>query len=123
MTASAVAAEAPQRQKINVVTFWAEQQFDAVAPAGKSAVAIHFELEKDWHFYASADTAPGGMNLKFEPNEQGTKVLSFAKPIFPKSDWFFDEALGKKIEVIGGKFTVYLPFSCCRIVRREDSCC
>jgi thiol:disulfide interchange protein len=111
MTACAVAAEAPQRQKINVVSFWAEQQFDVVSPAGKSAIAIHFELEKGWHFYASADSAPGGMNLKLEPNEQGTKVLSFGKPIFPKSGWIYDEALGKKIDVIGGDFAVYLPFT------------
>ena len=112
MTACAVAAEAPQRQKINVVTFWAEQQFDVVSPAGKSAVAIHFELEKDWHFYASADSAPANnMNLKLEPNEQGTKVLSFGKPVFPKPDWLLDETQGKKIEVIGGSFTVYLPFT------------
>jgi thiol:disulfide interchange protein len=109
--AGAIAAEAPQRQKIDVVTFWAEQQFDEIAPGGKSAIAIHFELEKDWHFYASADTAPGGMNLKFEPNEQGSQVLTFSKPIFPKADWLFDEALGKKVEVIGDKFTGYLPFS------------
>jgi thiol:disulfide interchange protein len=111
LKAGAIAAEAPQRQKNDVVTFWAEQQFDAVAPGGKSAIAIHFELEKDWHFYASAKTAPGGMNLKFEPNEQGSHVLTFSKPIFPKADWLFDEALGKKVEVVGGKFTVYLPFS------------
>jgi thiol:disulfide interchange protein len=111
LSACVVAAEVPQRQKINVVTFWGEQQFDAVSPAGKSAVAIHFELEKDWHFYASADSAPGGMNLKFEPNEQGTKILSFGKPIFPKSDWLLDETLGKKFEVVGGNFTVYLPFT------------
>jgi thiol:disulfide interchange protein len=111
MTTCAVAAEAPQRQKINVVTFWAEQQFDVVSPAGKSVVAIHFELEKDWHFYASADSAPGGMNLKFEPNEQGARVLSFGKPIFPKFGWIYDETLGKKIDVIGGNFTVYLPFT------------
>jgi thiol:disulfide interchange protein len=111
LSACAVAAGAPQRQKINVVTFWAEQQFDVVSPAGKSAIAIHFELEKDWHFYASADSAPGGMNLKLEPNEQGTKVLSFGKPIFPKSGWIYDEALGKKIDVIGGDFAVYLPFT------------
>jgi len=110
MTACVVAAEVPQRQKINVVTFWAEQQFDVVSPAGKSAIAVHFELEKDWHFYASADNAPGGMNLKLEPNEQGTKLLSFGKPIFPKPGWIYDDALGKKIDVIGGDFTVYLPF-------------
>ncbi|MGA2171562.1 MAG: thioredoxin family protein [Sedimentisphaerales bacterium] len=111
LTACAVGAQNPQRQKVDVVSFWAEQQFEAVAPGGKSAVAIHFELEKGWHFYASADTAPGGVNLKLEPNEQGSRVLVFSKPIFPKADWLLDEALGKKIEVIGDKFTVYLPFS------------
>ena len=111
LSAGAIAADVPQRQKVNVVTFWAEQQFDMVAPGGKSAIAIHFELEKDWHFYASAENAPGGMNLKLEPNEQGTKVLSFGKPIFPKPGWFYDEALKKKIDVIGGDFAVYLPFT------------
>ncbi|MGD0572703.1 MAG: thioredoxin family protein [Sedimentisphaerales bacterium] len=112
LSAGAMAAEVPQRQKINVVTFWAEQQFDTVSPGGKSAIAIHFELEKDWHFYASADTAPANnMNLKLDPNEQGTKVLSFGKPIFPKAGWIYDDALDKKIDVIGGDFAVYLPFT------------
>ena len=112
LSACAVAAEAPQRQKINVVTFWAEQQFDAVSPGGKSAIAIHFELEKDWHFYASADTAPANnMNLKLDPNEQGAKVLSFGKPVFPKPGWIYDDAQHKKIDVIGGDFAVYLPFT------------
>lgn len=109
-TAGTIAGQTTQRQKVNVVTFWAEQQFDEVAPGDNSAIAIHFELEDGWHFYASADTAPGGMNLKFDPNEQVLRVFSFSKPIFPKADWLFDEALGKKVEVIGGKFTVYLPF-------------
>ncbi len=111
LSAGAIAAEVPQRQKINVVTFWAEQQFDTISPGGKSAIAIHFELEKDWHFYASADNAPGGMNLKLEPNEHGAKILSFGKPIFPKPGWLYDDALGKKIDVIGGDFAVYLPFT------------
>ncbi|MGA2677914.1 MAG: cytochrome c biogenesis protein CcdA [Sedimentisphaerales bacterium] len=111
LSAGVIAAEVPQRQKINVVTFWAEQQFDTVSPGGKSAIAIHFELEKDWHFYASADSPPGGMNLKLEPNEQGTKVLSFGKPIFPKAGRIYDDALQKKIDVIGNTFAVYLPFT------------
>jgi len=122
ITAQAFAADEPQQRKVDVVSFWAEQQFDEVAPGGKGAVAIHFEMEKDWHFYASTRTAPGGMNLKFEPNEQGpaspdsrasrggSRVLIFSKPIFPKAEWFYDEGLGKKVEVVGGKFTVYLPF-------------
>ena len=84
------AAEEPQKQKVNVVTFWAQQQFNEVSPGGKSTIAIHFELEENWHFYASADSAPGGMNLKLEPNEQGPHVLIFSKPIFPKADWLFD---------------------------------
>jgi len=112
LTAGTVAAEAPQKTKVNVVTFWAEQQFGEVAPGGKSAIAVHFELEKGWHFYASADTAPGAMFLKVEPNEQGSRVLAFSEPIFPaETEWLFDEALGTKVEVIGGEFTVYLPFS------------
>jgi thiol:disulfide interchange protein len=111
LAAGAVAEGTIQRQKVDVVSFWAEQQFDAVAPASKSAIAIHVELDKDWHFYASARTAPSGMNLKVEPNEQGSRVLIFSKPIFPKADRLYDEALGKKVEVIGGKFTVYLPFN------------
>jgi len=105
LAAGAFAEQAPQRRKADVVTFY------AVAPGGQSAVAVHFELEKGWHFYASADTAPGGMNLKLDPNEQGSHVLVFSKPVFPKADWLFDEAFGKKVEVIGDKFTVYLPFS------------
>ena len=109
--AGAVAAQTTEQRKVNVVTFWAEQQFDEVAPAGNSAIAVHFEPEDGWHFYANAETAPGNMNLKLEPNEQGSHVLTFSKPIFPaKPDWFYDKALGKKIAVIGGKFTVYLPF-------------
>jgi thiol:disulfide interchange protein len=111
MMAEAVVAQIPQQQKVDVVRFWAEQQFDEVAPGGKNAIAIHFELEKGWHFYASPKTAPGGMNLKVEPNEQGSHVLTFSKPIFPKASWLYDEALGKKIAVIGDKFTVYLPFT------------
>jgi len=110
MVACAFGVEAAEKQKVDVVSFWAEQQYAAVAPGGKSAVAIHFEPEKGWHFYASADTAPGGTNLKFEPNEQGSHFLTFSKPIFPKTDWLYDEALDKKIEVIGGNFTVFLPF-------------
>jgi thiol:disulfide interchange protein len=105
-----VIGQTEQRQKVDVVTFWARQQFDEVAPAANSAIAIHFELEDGWHFYASADTAPGAMNIKFEPNERLLKIFSFSEPIFPKTSWLYDEALGKKIEVIGGKFTIYLPF-------------
>jgi len=111
ITAQAFAADEPQRRKVDVVSFWAEQQFDAVAPAGKSAIAVHFELDRDWHFYASARTAPGGMNLKLDPNQHQAGVLKFDKPIWPKSELYYDEALGKKLDVFSDKFTAYLPFS------------
>ena len=42
---------------VDVVTISIDKQFDAVRPGAKSALAVHFKLEKDWHFYASAKTA------------------------------------------------------------------
>jgi thiol:disulfide interchange protein len=108
--AAAGAAQTAKRQ-IDVVSFWSQQQFDEVAPGGKSAIAINFELRDGWHFYASPDTAPGGMNLKLEPNEQGTRQLTFDNPIWPKAGLFHDVALDKNLDVFSGKFTVYLPFS------------
>jgi len=109
--ACAVSVQAQEKRKVDVVTFHAEQQFDVVAPGGKGAVAIHFELEKDWHFYASADSAPGGMNLKLDPNQRQAGVLKFDNPIWPKSELYYDGALEKTLDVFSGKFTVYLPFS------------
>jgi thiol:disulfide interchange protein len=109
--AGSITSLTPEKRKVDVVTFWAQQQYDTVPPADKSAIAIHFDLEKDWHFYASADNAPGGMNLKLEPNEQGEKFLKFSKPIWPKSEKFYDAALEKKLDVFSGSFTVYLPFT------------
>ncbi|MGA2093910.1 MAG: protein-disulfide reductase DsbD domain-containing protein [Sedimentisphaerales bacterium] len=106
----AFAEQSPQKRKVDVVTFWAQQQYDAVSPAAKGAVAIHFDLEKDWHFYASAD-APAGMNLKIEPNEQGNRVLKFNKPVWPKSEQFYDNAFEKNLDVFTGSFIVYLPFT------------
>ena len=106
----AFAEQFPQKRKVDVVTFWAQQQFDTLPPAGKGAIAVHFELENDWHFYAS-DDAPGGMNLKIEPNEQGEKFLKFGKPIWPKSERLYDPTLEENLEVFSGRFTVYLPFT------------
>lgn len=101
---------APERRKVDVVSFWAEQQFDTVSPDGKSAIAIHFELEKDWHFYASAETAPGGMSLKISPSAETNDVITFSQPIFPSSFSYLDKTLNEKIEAFGGTFTVFLPF-------------
>jgi thiol:disulfide interchange protein len=110
-TGETAAGQETQRQRVDVVTFWAEQQFDSVAPGSKSAIAIHFELEQGWHFYAYADTAPGGMNLKLVPRLSSlVPRLSFSEPILPKSELFYDPALEKKVDVFGEKFAIYLPF-------------
>jgi thiol:disulfide interchange protein len=95
--------------KVDVVTISVEKQFDAVKPGAQSALAVHFELEKNWHFYASAETAPGEMNLKITPSAE--KYITFSEPIFPAGVMYFDKASGQKLEVFSDRFTVYLPFS------------
>ena len=106
----------------DVVTISLELQHDAVKPGSESALAIHFELKKDWHFYASKETAPGGMNLKIKPEpvidrtvlfiDETTlsSLLNFGEPIFPRPEVYFDKALGQKLEVFSNTFTVYIPF-------------
>jgi thiol:disulfide interchange protein len=93
----------------DVVTISVEQQYEFVQPGSESALAVHFELKKDWHFYASAETAPGGMNLKIKPS--ASDYINFSQAIFPQSESYFDKSSGKKLEVFGDKFTVFLPFS------------
>ncbi len=97
--------------KTDVVTISVEQQHDAVSVGGRSALAIYFELEKDWHFYASAKTAPGGTNLKLQPAEKDSRTIIFSQPIFPQSQMYLDKSSGKELEVFSDKFTVFLPFS------------
>ena len=93
----------------DVVTISIEQQYESVRPGSKSAVAVHFELKKDWHFYASEKSAPGQTNLKLKPLSKGAVI--FDKPIFPVPQSYFDENTGEKLEVFSNKFTVFLPFS------------
>jgi thiol:disulfide interchange protein len=95
--------------KADIVTISVEKQHEVVEPNSKSALAVHFELKKDWHFYASAKTAPGGMNLKIKPSAE--VHISFSEPIFPQPHLYFDKSLGKKLEVFSDKFTVFLPFN------------
>lgn len=96
--------------KSDVVTVAVEKQHEVVAPGSESVLAVHFELAADWHFYASAETAPGGMNLKLKPSAEADYV-SFSEAIFPRGHLYFDKAFGSKLEVFSEKFTVYLPFS------------
>jgi len=104
--------QAEQREnavKVDVVTISVEKQFDVVKPGAQSALAVHFTLEKNWHFYASAETAPGDMNLQVIPS--APEYITFSKPIFPAAVMYFDKVSGKNLEVFSDRFTVYLPFS------------
>jgi len=85
-----------------------EQQHEEVRPGGESALAVHFSLKQDWHFYASKRTAPGGMNLKIKPSPN--QLVSFSPAIFPKWHIYFDRASGKRLEVFSDSFSVYIPF-------------
>lgn len=95
--------------KTDIITISVENQYEAVAPNSSSALAVHFALEKDWHFYASAETAPGGMNLKVMP--ASPDYIKFSVPVFPQSQLYFDKSLGVKLAVFSDEFTVFLPFT------------
>jgi len=84
-------------------------QHPAVAPGGKSALAVQFRCEQGWHFYASADDAPAGMNLKLKPSSPD--FINFDEPIFPQSESYRDQMAGKTVTVFSGDFTVYIPFT------------
>ena len=95
--------------KTDTVTISVEKQHEVVEPNRRSALAVHFELKKNWHFYASAETAPGAMNLKIKPSAE-EDYISFSEPILPQSQLYFDKFSGKRLEVFSNKFTVFLPF-------------
>lgn len=96
--------------KTDIVTISVEKQHETVASDGNSAMAVHFETEKGWHFYANEKTAPGGISLKLKPSAE-KDFISFSAPVFPKPHSYFDKTLDTKLEVFSGKFTVFLPFS------------
>jgi thiol:disulfide interchange protein len=105
----AVFAAAPAGTiKTDIVIISVEKQHNFVNPYSSSALAVHFQLAEDWHFYASQETAPGGANLKLRP--VAGKLISFSAPIFPQPQLYFDKSLGQKLEVFSNSFTVYLPF-------------
>lgn len=106
---SAKAAQQENSVTVDVVTISIERQFEAIKPGIKSALAVHFKLEKNWHFYASAKTAPGEMNLKITPS--AGEYITFNEPLFPAAVMYFDKSSGQNLEVFSDRFTVYLPFS------------
>lgn len=104
------AAARPQAESIanELVTIRVEQQYAAVRPGSESVLALNFELAKDWHFYASAENAPGQMNLKVKPS--AGPGITFGDPVFPASETYFDPSSGKTVDVFSGTFRVFIPF-------------
>ena len=105
----------------DIATISIEQQHDFVNPNSNSALAVHFQLKENWHFYASTETAPGGMNLKLKPSLD-KNFINFSEPIFPSPHLYFDKSLDIKLKVFSGNFTVYLPFRVAdiKIASKED---
>ncbi|MCK4752881.1 MAG: thioredoxin family protein [Planctomycetes bacterium] len=110
LACNALAAQPANTINADMVTISAQQQHDVVSPGTESVLAIHFELKKNWHFYASAETAPGSVNLKIKPSAE-KNLITFSQPIFPQSQSYFDKFSGKTLDVFGGKFTAFLPFT------------
>lgn len=108
----AVAQENPSLAETDLGTAAVVAQFDSIRPGADSAVAVKFELAKNWHFYADRQTAPGQMSLSFKPQAPG---LTFGEPVLPASRSYYDEGLKKKVQVFSDKFTIYIPF------KAEDS--
>jgi thiol:disulfide interchange protein len=98
-----------QPLKIDVVGISFEQQYDSLRPKADSALAVRFELEKGWHFYASKDSAPGGQNLKIKINSDSN--IKFGEPVFPVSQRYLDKNIGQELDVFSDKFTVFVPFA------------
>ena len=92
----------------DIVTVAVSNQHDIVRAGAGSALALHFNLTKDWHLYASEKTAPGQMNLKIEPENTG--YITFHEPIFPPPHDYYDKSSRTNLEVFSGDFTVYIPF-------------
>jgi thiol:disulfide interchange protein len=78
-------------------------------------IAVIFEGTDGLHYYASAETAPAGYNLKVEAKSD---VFTFGEVRFPKWNTYFEKALEKNIEVYSGNFTVFVPIT--EITDRKD---
>ena len=111
-------ADGGEQVKSDVVSVRVEQQYDVVRPGGESALAMHFKLDKDWHFYASAATAPGGMNLKLKAS--GGESIIFSEQVFLPQ--FLDHFPHVDIHVgnlpIIGAFGKFFPEGRGRIIRK-----
>ena len=59
---------------LDIVKTEIQQQYDSVRPGSDSALAIHFKMSQDWHFYADEKTAPNNMVLSVSVSEIVTTV-------------------------------------------------
>ena len=107
-TASAEGAGTGRIAFEDLVEIVGQQQYATVRPESRSAVALHFKVKDTWHFYADAETAPGGMNLKVKAQADG---LVFEEPVFGESHSYFDKSSGQQLQAFSGEFTVYVPFA------------
>ncbi|MCJ7692126.1 MAG: thioredoxin family protein [Sedimentisphaerales bacterium] len=109
VTAGFLQAQELPTLKTDTVTITVQPQHDAIVPSGQSSLAVRFNMEKGWHFYASVASAPGGMNLKVTATSDAQ--INFGAPIFPQAEPYFDKTLGIKLDVFGEDFVVYIPFT------------
>lgn len=93
----------------DAVSVHLQQQYESITPGGRSAIAVHFELKNNWHFYAPGYSATAEMQLQITPSTQNH--ITFSEPIFPQSQVYLDKSLGKSVRVFSGNFTVLLPFT------------
>ncbi|NIA17199.1 MAG: DUF255 domain-containing protein, partial [Planctomycetes bacterium] len=92
---------------LDVVSVEIQQQYASVRPGSDSALAVHFKMSDDWHFYADKKTAPDGMALAIVPSGDGAV---FSAPVYPLDRLYFDMNMNREVKVFSDNFTVYLPF-------------
>jgi len=98
----------PNNSNTQLVKFTIEKQYDVVGPGERAALAVRFNIDNNWHFYASKEDAPGGENLALEVDSP--KSLVFSEPIIPSGSLYKDKLTGTATHIQTGEFTVYLPF-------------
>jgi len=92
-----------------LIAHGSEQSSVRLTPARlgpRNGIAVIFEGTQDLHYYAKSETAPApGFELKVEAE---SNAFEFGRAVFPK--WrVFTDAIGTKVEVYAGNFTIFIP--------------
>lgn len=91
--------------------------FEPAILSNQPGVAVIFDGTDELHYYARSETAPApGLQLKVSAEADG---FVFGQVLFPKWHMYTD-ALGEKIEVYSGRFTVFVPISFLRLEDRSN---